>query len=106
MHVEWELPLPFESFLFRRDLGKSLNHDALSQKLLLPTATTDILQRILRLVDEICPEGAEADLYEGAIEKYLSINVEGGNGLLQVRHKQHISSPVILVVESEVVDLA
>ena len=106
MHVEWELALPFQSFLLRRDLGESLNHDTLSQEFFLPAATTDILQRILRFVNEVCPEGAETDLDEGTIEKYLGIDVEGGNGLLQVRHKQHISSPVILVVESEVVDLA
>ena len=105
MHVEWKLSLPLKFFLFRRDLRVSLDHNALSQELFLSAAATDILQCDLRLIDEVGSEGAETNLYKSTVEENLGVNVETGNGLLQMRHQKHVPSSVVLIMKREVIDL-
>ena len=103
VHVERQLTLPLEAFLFGRDLGVALDHDALGEELLLSAAAADLLQRHLCVVHKTGTEGAEADLDQRSVEQDLRVDVEVVDGLLQVRHEHHVAGSVILVVEREVV---
>ena len=72
----------------------------------MPAAAADFLKRILRLVDKVCPECAQTNLHKRAVEEDLGVDVEVGDGLLQMGHEKHVTSFVVLVVKSKVVDLA
>lgn len=84
VHMEGELALAFESFLFRCDLGVSLDHDALGEELLLSAGATNFLERGLGLVDKVCTEGAEAYLNERTVEENLRVDGKIGDGLLKM----------------------
>jgi len=98
VHVEWKLSLTLKTLLLWGHLIVSLNHDTLSQKLLLSTTATDFLEGVLRLINETGTESTETDLDKCAVEKNLAVDVEVADGLLQMRHEHHIASLVVVVV--------
>ena len=106
VEVERKLSLAFETFLLGRDLRVALHLQTLCEKLLLPVAAADLLERSLGLVDKTGAESAETNLYERAVEENLGVDVEVADGLLQVRHEPHVASLVVLVVQSQEVNLA
>ena len=106
MHVEWKLALPLETFLLWRNLIVALNHDTLGEKLLLTTASAYLLKSGLCFVDETSSEGAEPNLNKSSVEEDLAVNVEGVDGFLQMGHEHHIAGFVVVVVQSEEVNLA
>ncbi len=73
-----------ESFLFRRDLGVSLDHDALSKKFFLSARAADFLKCGLSFIDKVCTEGTKADLDKGTVKENLSADWEIGNCLLKM----------------------
>ena len=106
MHVEGQLALALQPLLLRRDLRVALHLEALGEEFLLSIAAADLLEGILRLVDEAGAEGAEADLHECAVEENLGVDVEVIDRVLEMRHQHHVACAEVLVVEREVVDLA
>lgn len=70
------------------------------------TTTADFLESGLGFVDESGPEGTQANLDKRSVEKYLAVDIEGADCLLQMGHQHHIAGLVIIVVESQEVDLA
>jgi hypothetical protein len=106
VEVEGELALALKTFLLGRDLRVALHLQTLGKELLLPVAAADLLERSLGLVDKTSTEGAKTDLYKRAVEQDLSVDVKVIDRLLQVRHEHHVASLVVLVVQSQEVDLA
>lgn len=106
VEMEWELSLSLKALLFRRHLGVSLNHNALSEKLLLTSTATDLLKCVLGLVDKSRAESTETDLNKSPVEQNLAVDVEVADSFLQMRHEHHVASLVVIVVKSEEVDLA
>jgi hypothetical protein len=106
VHMERELSLTLKSLLFWRNLAVSLNHNTLSEKLLLASATTDLLKSGLGFVDKTGSKSAESDLDEGTVEEDLAVDIEGVDGFLQMRHEHHIACLVVVVVQSEEINLA
>jgi hypothetical protein len=45
-------------------------------------------------------------LDEGTVEEDLAVDIEGVDSFLQMRHKHHIASFVVVVVQSEEINLA
>ena len=105
MHVEGKLTLSLKTLLLRGNLVVSLNHDTLSKKLLLAATAADLLESSLCFVDQAGSESAEANLDKSSVEENLAVDVEGINGFLQMRHKHHITGLVVVVVQSEEVNL-
>lgn len=105
VHVEGQLALLLQALLLGRNLAVSLHHDTLSEQLLLAAAAADLLQGVLSIVDEALAEGAETDLDEGSVVQDLALDVEAGDSLLQVRHEHHVTSLVVVIVQSKEVDL-
>ena len=60
----------------------------------------------MRFVNEVCAEGTQANLDEGAVEEDLGVDGEVGDGFLEMGHEEHVACFVVFVVEGEVVDLA
>jgi hypothetical protein len=98
VHVEWQLSLSLQTLLFWSDLRVSLHHDTLGEKLLLSPTSADLLESVLRLVNETGTESAESDLDEGSVEEDLGANIEVGDCLLKMRHQEHVTSAVVLIV--------
>lgn len=86
MHVERKLTLSFEALLFWGYLVVSLDHDTLSEQLLLTTASTNLLKSGLGFVDKASTECAKTHLNQSSIEEDLAVNIECGNPLLQMGH--------------------
>ena len=105
MHMEWQLPLSLQPLLFGCDLRVTLDHNTLGQKLFLSATAADLLQSILRFINQIGPKSAETNLDKRSVEQDLSIDREVPNSLLQVRHQKHIARFIVLIMQSEVVDL-
>ena len=106
VHVEWKLTLLLEALLLWRDLVVALDHDTLCQQLLLASGAADLLESVLGLVDESGAESAKTDLNKGSVEENLGVDVEVADRLLQVRHEHHVASLVVVVMESQEVNLA
>jgi hypothetical protein len=104
--VERQLSLLLEALLLGRHLVVSLHHDTLGEQLLLTAATANLLEGVLGLVDKSLAEGTETNLDQSSVVEDLALDVEVGDVLLKMRHQHHITSPVVLAVESEEVDLA
>ena len=62
MHVEWKLSLPLQALLLGRNLIISLNLDSLGQQFLRSSSHSDVLQRVLGIINESLPEGTESNL--------------------------------------------
>lgn len=84
----------------------SLHHHTLGQQLLLSATTTNLLQGVLRIIDETLAEGTQTNLNQSSVVKDLSQDVEVGNGVLQMRHEHHVTGLVVLAMEGEEIDLA
>jgi hypothetical protein len=104
--VEGQLALLLKALLLRRDLVVALHHNTLSEKLLLTTTAADLLKGVLGVVDETHAEGTETDLDKGTVVENLALDVEVGDVLLEMGHKHHVTSLVVLAVECKEVDLA
>ena len=104
--MEGELPLLLQLFLLRGDLAVPLDNYTLGKELLLSAASANFLQGVLRIVHEAFAERAESHLHNCAVVENLSLDVEVGDGLLQMGHERHIPSLVVIAVESEEVDMA
>jgi hypothetical protein len=103
--VEGKLTLSLKTLLLRGNLVVSLDHDTLSKELLLATTTTDLLEGSLSFVDQAGSESAETNLDKGSVKENLAVDVEGIDGFLQMRHKHHITGLVVVVVQSEEINL-
>ena len=106
VHVEGELALLLEALLLGGDLAVTLDHDTLSEKLLLTATATDLLERVLGVVDETLAESAKADLDEGAVVENLGGDIEVGDSLLKMGGEHQVARLVVLIVQSQEVDLA
>lgn len=78
----------------------------MSKKLFLAPTAADLLKGSLGLVDKTCPERTKSDLDKSTIEQYLRKNIKGTDGFLQMRHQHHITGLVIIVVQSQEINLA
>lgn len=106
VHVEGKLALLLEALLLRGDLAVTLDHDTLSKKLLLTATAADLLEGVLRVVDETLAESAKADLNEGTVVENLGGDVEVGDSLLKMGGEHQVARLVVLIVQSQEVDLA
>lgn len=106
MHVERKLSLAFSLLLFCRQYLVSLLVNTLSEKFLDPLCSEDILEGLLRLLDETTPESTQAELYDCPVVEDLGGDVGRMDGLLEMRHQKHITSGMEFVVESIMVDMA
>lgn len=106
MHVERKLSLALKAFLFRRDLCEALHLQTLCEELLLSVAAANFLQRCLCLVNQSCAERAQAYLYQSTVEKNLCADIEVADSVLEMGHEHHVASLIVLVVQSQEVDLA
>jgi hypothetical protein len=88
------------------DLVVSLDHNTLSKKLLLTATSANLLKSSLCFVDQTSSESAETNLDESSVEENLAVNIESVDSLLQMGHEHHITGLIVIVVESEEVDLA
>lgn len=106
MHVERQLSLLLEALLLGRHLVVSLHHDTLSEQLFLTATAANLLEGVLCLVNKTLAECAETNLDQSSVVENLALDVEVGDVLLKMRHQHHVTSLVVLAVESEEVDLA
>lgn len=106
MHVEGQLSLLLEALLLGRDLVVSLHHHTLGEQLLLSATAADLLKSVLSIIDQTLSESAKTDLNQSSVEQNLAENIEVGDRLLEMRHQHHVTSLVVLAVESKEVDLA
>ena len=106
MHVERQLSLLLESLLLGGNLAVPLDNHTLSEQLLLPTTAADLLEGILSIINESLSESAESDLDQRPVVENLARDIEAGDTLLQMRHKHHVSSLVVLIMQSQEVNLA
>lgn len=103
--MERKLTLTFGLLLLRRQHLVSLLVDTLSEKLLDTLSGEDVLEGELSLFDETAPESAQTQLNDSSVVKDLSSDVGRVNGLLQVRHQEHVSCGVELVMQGVVEDM-
>jgi hypothetical protein len=106
VHVEWKLALSLKTLLLWGNLVVSLDHDTLSEELLLTTTAADLLESSLCFVNQTSSKGAETNLDKSSVEENLTVDVEGVDGFLQMGHKHHITGLIVVVVKSEEVNLA
>lgn len=105
VHVERQLPLLLRFLLLGTKLLVPLRVCALRQELLDALRVEDILQRGLRLADEAHPERTQPNLNDGAVVQDLGCDVRLVDGLLEVRHEQHVPGAVEVVMKSVMVDV-
>jgi hypothetical protein len=74
--------------------------NALSEQFFDALSGEDFLEGCLCLFDQSAPKRAQAKLNDGAIVQDLSDNIGGVDRLLEVRHEQHVTRGVEVVVES------
>jgi len=103
--VEGKLALSLSLLLFRGEDLESLLVNALSEQFLDALSGKDFLKGRLCLLDQAAPEGAQAKLNDGAIVQDLGSNIRGVDRLLEMRHEQHVTRGVKVVVESVVVNV-
>ena len=103
MHVERKLALSFGLLLFRAENLEPLLMNSLSEQLLDALSGEDFLQGSLRLFDQAAPKRTQAKLDDGAIVQDLGDNIGRVDRLLEVRHEQHVTRGVEVIVESVVV---
>lgn len=100
MHVKRKLSLALEAFLLWRDLVVSLDHDTLRKQLFLSSRTTNFLKGGLGLVHKTSSESAKSNLNQCSVEEDLAVDIESVDSFLQMRHQHHITSLVVVVVQS------
>jgi len=106
VHVEGKLALSLGLLLFRGENLEPLLVNTLSEQLLDALSGEDFLKGALRLLDQTAPKGAQAKLHDGTVVQDLGGNIGGVDRLLKVRHKQHVTRGVEVVVEGVVVNMA
>jgi len=106
VHVEGKLALSFGLLLFRVENLEPLLVDALSEQLLDTLSGKDFLEGSLGLLDQATPKRAQAKLNDGAVVQDLGGNIGGVDRLLKVRHEQHVTRGVEVIVESVMVNVA
>ena len=79
---------------------------ALCEQFLDTLSGENVLEDALGFTDEAAAEGTQTELHDYTIVENLSSDVRGVDRLLQVRHEQHVTSGVEVVVEGVVVDVA
>ena len=88
------------------NLHVALDLDTLGKELLQATGAADLLHGGLGLVNEAGTEGAKSDLDKSPVVKNLRADVGNVDGLLEMRHQEHVARLVELVVQGVVVDVA
>ena len=106
MHVERKLTLSLETLLLWGNLVVSLDHNTLSEELLLTTASADFLESSLCFVDQTSSECAKTNLDEGSVEENLAVYIESVDSFLQMGHEHHIAGLVVVIVQGEEINLA
>jgi len=80
--------------------------NALSKQLLDALSGKDFLEGSLGLLNQTAPKRAQTKLDDGAIVQDLCGNIGGVDRLLEVRHEQHVTRGVEVVVEGVVINVA
>lgn len=105
VHVEGKLTLSFSSFLFGGEDRVSLSLNTLSEEFLDSLSGEDLLKGRLSFSDETKAESAETNLNDGSVVKDLGVDIGVSDGVLKMRHEEHVTSGVVIVVEGVVVDV-
>jgi hypothetical protein len=107
MHMEGELTLSFKLLLFSSNgLAISLHLDSLGKQFLWSTRTLNFLQTSVRFLDQSITERTQTKLHHHTVIQNLSGDIGLMNGLLQMRHEQHIASNMEPLVKGMVVNVA
>lgn len=105
VHMERKLTLTLCLLLFgSEDLVSLVN--ALRQKLLHSLCREDVLQNLLRFLNQTDAECAKANLNDRAIVQYLSCDIGRVDRFLEMRHEEHVSCGMEVVVKGVMVDMA
>lgn len=104
--MEGKLALSFCLLLFRGEDLESLLVDALSEQFLDALSGEDFLKGRLCLLDQAAPKRTQSKLNDSAIVQDLGGNIRRVDRLLEMRHEQHVTRGVEVVVESVVVNVA
>lgn len=103
--MERKLSLSFDFVLFWCKNGVTLSLNSLSQKFLNTLSSEDLLKCRLALPNETKSESAKSNLNHGTVVEDLSSNIGTTDRILKMRHEEHITSGVVLIVEGVVVDV-
>lgn len=104
VHVEGQKSSLFEEFLLGRKLDVVPLH-TLGKQLLLSHGREHLGQNSLAFGDKAESESSETELHNRTVVKNLSSDVGVGNGVLEVRHEEKVTSLVVSAVESLVKDV-
>jgi len=103
--VEGKLTLSFGAFLLGSEDRVSLSLNTLSEEFLDSLSGEDLLEGRLSFADETETESAETNLNDSSVVEDLGVDVCVTDGILKMRHEEHVAGGVVVVVKGVVVDV-